>query len=137
MRDPDERILARLRAGIESWNQGLLSSAPGIWHDDILWVEPPGFPDAGTHRGRDACVARMRERLDLLGAVQIDVVRGEARGKRFLIEVVVRGQGAASGAPAQQPEYWVYEFAEDRRVLLWLEFLDRDQALVALAEGAG
>ncbi len=133
-KDPaTEQVLDRLREGIASWNAGALESAPVIWHDDIVWVEPPGFPDAGTHRGRDACVTRMRERLDLLGDIKVEVVGGEIRGERLFVEATVSGKGAASGAPAQQPEWWVYEFAEDRRIILWLEFLDRDQAEAALA----
>jgi ketosteroid isomerase-like protein len=130
----DERILERLREGIGQWNAGALDSAPEIWHDDMVWVEAPIFPGAGTHRGRDACVARMRDRLDMLGHVQIDVVGGERRGPRFLVEVIVSGEGMASGAPARQVEYWVWEFAEDRRIALWLEFFDREQAEAALAE---
>jgi ketosteroid isomerase-like protein len=132
-----ERVLASLREGFGQWNAGALDAAPEIWHDDIVWVEPPDFPDAGTHRGRDACVARMRERLDLLGHVRLELVGGERRGRHFLIEVVVAGEGAASGAPASQQGFWIYEFAGDNRVVLWLEFFDREPAEAALAERAG
>ena len=129
-----ERALANLREGFGLWNAGVLDAAPEIWHDDMVWVEAPHFPDAGTHRGRDACVARMRERLDLLGEVNIDLVGATRNGNRFLVEAVVTGEGATSGAPAAQHEYWIYEFADDRRVMLWLEFFDREPAEAALAE---
>ena len=129
-----EAALASLREGIENWNRGLLDSAPEIWHEDIVWVEPPSYPDGGTHRGRDACVARMRERLELLGPVQIELLGGEIRGRRMLIETNVRGAGATSGAPAENREYWVYEFAPDRRIIRWLEFLDRADAEAAIAD---
>lgn len=129
-----ERALEGLRQGIGQWNAGRLDAAPEIWHEDIVWVEPPTFPDAGTHRGRDACVARMRERLDMLGEVRIDMIGGERRGRRFLVEVIVTGEGTTSGAPASQHEYWVYEFADDGRVMVWLEFFDREPAEAALAD---
>ena len=133
MDDATERALAGIREGIESWNRGLLDSAPEIWHDDMVWVEPPNYPDGGTHHGRDACVARMQERLDLLGAVQIEILGGELRGHRMLVEADVRGAGATSGAPAENREWWVYEFAADRRIIRWLEFLDREAAEAAFA----
>jgi ketosteroid isomerase-like protein len=132
-----ERVLAGLRDGIASWNAGSLEAAPEIWHEDIVWVEPGTYPDGGTHHGRDACVARMRERLDLLGSVQIELLGGELRGRRMLVEADVRGAGAASGAPAENREYWIYEFAADGRIIRWLEFLSREPALAALEEGAG
>jgi ketosteroid isomerase-like protein len=129
-----ERVLAGLREGFGTWNAGALESAATIWHDEIVWVEAPHFPDAGTHRGRDACVARMRERLDLLGDVRIELLGAERSGRRFLVEAIVTGEGSASGAPASQHEYWVYEFADDRRVRVWLEFFDREPAEAALRE---
>jgi ketosteroid isomerase-like protein len=131
-----ERVLASLREGFGQWNAGVLDAAPEIWHEDLVWVEPPDFPDAGTHRGRDACVARMQERLDMLGDVRVELVGVQREGRRFLVEAIVSGEGATSGAPASQQEFWVYEFAEDDRVALWLEFFDREPAEAALAVGA-
>ena len=95
-----EAILARFREWVATWNEGGLEHAPAIWHEDIVWVEPPGFPDAGTRRGRDACVARMRERFALLGEVKVELLGAEVRGHRLFVEAVVSGEGAASGVPA-------------------------------------
>jgi ketosteroid isomerase-like protein len=133
--DRTEEVLASLREGIESWNKGLLGSAPEIWHDDMVWVEPEGFPDGGTHHGRDECVSRMAERIELLGGIQIELVGGELRGRKMLIEAMARGEGTTSGAPAEHREYWVYEFAADGRIIRWLEFLDRDAAEAAFSAG--
>jgi ketosteroid isomerase-like protein len=127
-----EEVFARLRAGHARWNRATLEGADRFWHEDIVWEEAPLFPDAGVRRGRDACVARLRERLSLLGKVQIELGEMELDEGRALVEAVVRGRGAASGIPAEQREYFVYEFADDGRIIHWREFLEREPAEAAL-----
>jgi ketosteroid isomerase-like protein len=131
---PDE-VRDRLLAGFERWNQGALGDAERLWHEDLVWEEAPMFPDSGTHHGRDACVARMRERFDLLGTVKLEVVDLEVHDELVLIEVIVRGEGTLSGAPAEGREYFVWRLADDNRVLHWREFFRREEAEEALREG--
>jgi hypothetical protein len=73
----------------------------------------------------------MRERFEFLGVVAIEVVDVDEIGDRLFADVIVRGRGTASGAPAEMHSYWVYEYADDERTIRWREFLDRDAALAA------
>jgi ketosteroid isomerase-like protein len=131
--DPAE-VRDRLIAGFKRWNEGALDDADALWHEDMVWEEAPLFPDSGTHRGRDACVARMRERFDLLGEVKLEVVDLEFHGDLIFIEVIVRGEGALSGVPTEAREYFLWRLADDNRVLHWREFLERDRAAAAFHE---
>jgi ketosteroid isomerase-like protein len=130
----DEDPRTRFARGIERWNEGGLGDAEAMFHDDMVWEEAPLFPDSGTHRGRDAFVKRMQERLDMLGDVKLEVIDAEVRGELVLLEVIVRGEGAASGAPAEAREYFLWRLADDNRVLHWREFLRREDAEAALRD---
>ena len=133
--DEAERAAAReLRERLERWNAGGLDYAREAWHEDLVWEEPPVFPDAGVHRGRAACIARMGERLALLGEVKLELLDVEVRGDRALVEVVAHGEGTASGVPAELREYFVFELA-DGQIRRWLEFLERGPAEAAFGSG--
>ena len=131
MDDAADELVARLRAGHARWNRGVLEGAERFWHEDLVWEEAPLFPDAGVRRGRDACVARIRERISLLGNVKIEIGEVEVQEGRALVEAAVRGRGATSGAPAETKEYFVYDFADDGRIVRWREFLEREPAEAA------
>jgi ketosteroid isomerase-like protein len=132
VRDRADDVRARLRAGHARWNRGALEGAEAFWHEHIVWEEAPQFPDAAVRRGRDACVARLSERLSLLGKVQIEVGEIDLHEDRALVEVVVRGQGVTSGVPAERREYFLYDFADDGRIIRWREFLERGPAEATL-----
>jgi ketosteroid isomerase-like protein len=121
----------RFRAVIEEWNERGIPAIENRWHEDVVWEEPPGFPDAATRRGREAVFDRMRQRFELLGRVRFDVAEVEEIGERLYASVIVHGRGAASGVPVEMHSYWVYDYAEDGRLVRWREFLDRDQAMAA------
>ena len=116
---------------IAEWNERGIEALRRRWHEDIVWEEAQGFPDAATRRGRDAVFARMRERFEFLGVVAIEVVDAEEIGERLFADVIVRGRGTTSGAPAEMHSFWVYDYADDERLIRWREFLDRDAALAA------
>jgi ketosteroid isomerase-like protein len=124
----------RFRQVIGEWNQRGIEAIEKRWHDDIVWEEPSDWPDAGTHQGREAVFKRMRERFAFLGVVAFDIVDVEEVGDRLFVDVIVRGRGATSGAPAEMHSFWIYEYADDERVIRWREFNDRDEALAALRE---
>jgi ketosteroid isomerase-like protein len=127
--DTEARQRADLVFGV--WNdEGLEAMAERFWHPEIVWEEPPDFPDADVHRGRDKAVQRMNERLELLGHIQIDVLDARRVGPNTLVEVVLRGTGSASGAPVERREYFLLTI-EDRRTTRFREYLDRDAAVAA------
>jgi ketosteroid isomerase-like protein len=121
----------RFRAAIDRWNERGIEAIESAWHEDAVWEEPPGFPDAGIRRGREAVFARMRERFAFLGVVSIEIAEVEEIGDRLYAELIVRGRGATSGAPAEMHSFWVYDYADDGSVIRWREFLERDEALAA------
>jgi ketosteroid isomerase-like protein len=132
--DPEARARADLVFGI--WNdEGLEAMAERFWHPDIVWEESSEFPDAGVRRGRDEAVARMNERLALLGHVQIEVLDARRIGRNTLIETIVSGEGSASGARVAQREYFVVTI-EDGVTTRFREFLDRDAAIAAAESDA-
>jgi ketosteroid isomerase-like protein len=123
--------LVRARVLLDLFNQeGIDVFAERHWDPDIVWTEPPGFPDAGVHRGRDAAVLRMRERFEFLGQVTLDVVDAWEFEDRMMLEVVVHSRGPASGAPTEQREFFLVEFSRER-ITTFREFLDSDEAFAA------
>ena len=125
----------RARALVETWNEeGLEAWAATAWSPDIVWHEPERFPDAGVHHGREACLERMRERFDWLGEVTMELVDVQQRGSRTMLETIIHSEGRQSGARASQREFLVFEIVEGGTTFL-LEYLDREEALAALAEG--
>jgi ketosteroid isomerase-like protein len=120
-----------------TWNsEGARAAAERFWHSEIRWEEPPGFPDAGVHRGREACLRRMEERFDLLGEVRIEVADAQLVGDQALIDAIVHGRGAASGAPTEMRDFFLIE-NRGRRTIRFREFLERDEALAAARASAG
>ena len=125
----------RARTLIGIWNsEGLDSWAAHAWSPDIVWHEPERFPDAGVRVGRDAALQRMRERFDWIGEVQMELVDVQQAGSRTMIEVIIHSKGRQSGATADQREFLITEI-EDGQTTLLLEFLDRDEAMAAMADG--
>ena len=128
-------LVALAREGIESWNNdGLEAFAQRWWAPEVVWEEAPDFPEAGLHRGREACVKRMLERFEAVGHVELTT--GEARqlsDRRVFFEVIVRGRGSASGVPIEMREWFISEMEQDGRAVFMREFLDREEALAAAA----
>jgi len=127
----DDRVRRRARRFFDSWNaDGVEAAAELYWDPEIVWTEAPRFPDAGVHVGREACVRRMRERFDWIGAVEIEFVDARGDKDRMLIEAIVHGRGTTSGAPVANREFFVMEF-RGAGAVTFREFLDRDEAEAA------
>jgi ketosteroid isomerase-like protein len=116
---------------LDEWNERGFDAIETRWHEDVVWEEPADFPDSATRRGREAVFSRMRERFAMLGRVRFEIVAIEEIGGRLYAEVIARGRGSASGVPVEMRSFWVYDYAEDGRLVRWREFLDRDVALAA------
>jgi len=125
---------ALAREAMAVWNEeGLEAFAERYWHPDIVWEEPQAFPDSAVRRGRDECLRRMRERLSLLGHVELKPVDVTVVGDRVLIEATVSGKGASSGVPTGMREYFVLD-SRGPQAVRFREFLDREAAAAALRE---
>jgi hypothetical protein len=133
--EADANAWERAEALVKTWNEeGLEAWAATAWSPNIVWHEAERFPDAGVHHGREACVKRMRERFDWLGEVAMELIDVQQNGNRTMMETIIHSQGPQSGARASQREFLVFEIADAGTTFL-LEFLDREQALAALADG--
>jgi ketosteroid isomerase-like protein len=129
--DPQRSRAERFRQVLEDWNERGIEAIENRWHEDVVWEEPAGFPDAGVRRGREEVVRRMRERFAMVGVVTLETVEVEEIGDRLYAEAIVRGRGSTSGVPTEMHSFWVYDYSDDGRVIRWREFLDRDEALAA------
>ena len=128
---PEGVVRRRAERFFEVWNaEGAAVAAERFWDPAIVWEEAPHFPDSGVHRGRDACVRRMRERFEFIGTVRIEVVDTRGDEERMLIEAIVHGEGTTSGAPIATREFFLMG-TEGELVTTFREFFDRDQALEA------
>jgi ketosteroid isomerase-like protein len=128
---PDDRVRRRAERFFGFWNaEGVGPAAERFWDPGIVWEEAADFPDSAVHHGRDASVGRMRERFELLGSVQIEVVDTWGDDERMLVEAVVRGRGSTSGAPTVGREFFLLDLRAGM-VTRFREFLDRDEALAA------
>jgi ketosteroid isomerase-like protein len=128
--------IAQVYAGIETWNsEGFDAFAEERWSPDIVWEEPSGFPDAGVRHGREACMQRMRERFEVLGHVEAEIVNAtELSDRVVLTELIIRGRGQASGAPTEMRDWFVSEVDDDYKAVRLREFLTRDEAVRAAEE---
>jgi ketosteroid isomerase-like protein len=128
---PDDPVRDRAQRFFDLWNaEGIEVAVERGWAPAIVWEEPARWPDSGVHSGRDACVRRMRERFDLIGAVEIELVDVWGDERAMLIEAIVHGRGTTSGAPIADREFFIMEI-EDGLATRFREFLDREDALAA------
>ena len=133
----DEReLVALVHEAYDVWNnEGLRAFAERWWGPDIVWEEPPMFPEAGVRRGREECVRRMEERFVPLGHVAIEVRDATRLGDRTVLqELTIRGRGSASGVPTEMRIWMIAELSDDLRVVWMREFLDQNEAHRAAAE---
>lgn len=135
-----EDPVAAARGGAQAFfavfnDDGPEVAAARYWHPDVVWEDAPTFPDAQVHRGREAAIARMSERFEVLSKIEIEVLGVELIGNEALIETIVRGRGSASGVPIKQRVFFLIAI-EGRLTTRIREFGDRGRALAAAGAGA-
>jgi ketosteroid isomerase-like protein len=80
------------------------------------------------YRSRDAVIDRFREDMELLGSNETVVLAIEEHGERVLIVIRFEGASTGAGAPFVQRWVYVYDFAESGRISRWRVFGDLDEA---------
>jgi ketosteroid isomerase-like protein len=102
-----------------------------VWHRDIVWHDPPDFPDAAITRGAAAVAEHLRLRLEAIGraSVVVDDVWSLGDGDAVLVALSLSTGGKSSGvALPPVPLFQILRFEEGRL---------RDQGVPAARAGAG
>jgi ketosteroid isomerase-like protein len=120
-----------IRAWIEGWNRGDLDALIADADPQIEWVVTREHPDATTHVGRDAVAEYLRDWLDTMPGLRVEIVELEERGERVLVVLRLTGTGAGSGAATQVQTAMLSTFREGRPVRTE-EFLDVEEGRRAL-----
>ena len=89
--------LDRTRDMYDAWNNGNVDRMIEFWWDDATWEESPEVPDRKIVRGRENVEARLRELIEVMGDLEMEVVELEELGDEVLGSVQVRVVGSASG----------------------------------------
>ena len=121
-----------IRRAFETWNEeGPEALVERFWHEDAVYREMPGWPDAGVFRGRDAALERMQSIVSLVGPIEVmleDLI--EAEDGRFVALVRMVGE-ASAGESSYTQSFGVVHRVRDGRVAEADYYLDPAQALDA------
>lgn len=121
-----------IRRAFETWNEeGPEALVERFWHEDAVYREMPGWPDAGVFRGRDAALERMQSIVSLVGPIEVmleDLI--EAEDGRFVALVRMLGE-ANAGESSYTQSFAVVHRVRDGRVAEADYYLDPAQALDA------
>ena len=99
-----------VRRAFAAWSEEGTAGVSPFFADEIEWHDPPEFPDADVHRGRDAVAARHGE-FGAAGVfdLKIDIDEVSADGDRLVVSTKGRGRGVRSGTPdTGLPVFWVF-----------------------------
>ena len=124
------------RAMFDAWNAGNVDRMIEFWSEDgdWIWEDFPDVPDARVIRGREPVEAHLRDVIDVLGEMHIEVEELVDLGDELLAVTSFIAKGAQSGVQLDVPAFHLIRF-EEGRVRRYRVFTDREQALRA-AEGA-
>jgi ketosteroid isomerase-like protein len=113
-----------------AWNNGNVDRMIEFWWDDATWEDAPEIPDRQIVRGRENVEARLREVIEVMGHLKMQVVDLEELGDEILGSVLLRVVGSASGISIDVPAFHLIRF-ERGRVRRYRIFTSREDALEA------
>jgi ketosteroid isomerase-like protein len=123
-----------VRAWVESWNRGDLDGLMADADPEVEWVVTREHPDAQTHVGVQAVSEYLRDWLDTIPGLRVEIVEQEESGDRVLSVLQLSGAGAGSGAATEVQTAMLSTF-RDGKPLRTQEFLDLEEGRRAFAEG--
>jgi ketosteroid isomerase-like protein len=118
----------------DAWNNGNVDRMIEFWWDDATWEDAPEIPDRRIIHGRENVEARLREVIQVIGDLRMEVVEIDELGDEVLGSVLFRVVGSASGVSLDVPSFHLIRF-EGGRVRRYRLFSSREDALEA-AESA-
>jgi ketosteroid isomerase-like protein len=125
-----------VRRGLEAFNRGNWDEVFERWFDpEIEWSDPPGFPGAGVHHGREAVKLRFAELAEMLEGFSVQPERLFDGGDDVVAFVRTGGRGRASGIDVSRPVAWVLTVRAGWIVKV-VGYEDRDAALGAAGLGS-
>jgi ketosteroid isomerase-like protein len=120
-----------VRRGLETFNRGEWDEVFEGWFDpEIVWADPPGFPGAGVHHGREAVKQRFADLAEMLEGFSVQLEELFDGGDDVVAFVRTGGRGRASGIDVSRPVAWVLT-VRDGLIVRVVGFEDRDAALTA------
>jgi ketosteroid isomerase-like protein len=120
-----------VREFAEAWNRGELDRFIDAADPDFEWVAAREHPDALTNRGIDATAEYLRDWLQTMPDLKIEIEELVEAGDRVLAVMRMTGTGAGSGALTEVRMAMISTF-RDGMPLRTEEFLDPEEARRAL-----
>ena len=128
--DPDAWLVTR---AFEAFNEHGAAGAAAWMSRWVELTDPPGWPDAGTWRGRQRAVARLEEVISDLGATSAEVTEARTVRDRVLAVFELRG---ATGTPTTPSGFAALFEVDADQILRMAVFRDREAALDAVKKRA-
>jgi ketosteroid isomerase-like protein len=126
---PADRI-ATVQSIYERWAEGDFGATFDLLDQDVVFVIPPEFPDAGKYLGSDAIAEYTRGFLEPWTRITIEAEELLPAGDSVVASVLQRGVGDASGAETELRYLQLWTFRGE--VVIRLQnFRDRGAALRA------
>ncbi len=116
-----------------AWNEEGVAGIGPFLAADAEWIDPPGLPGGGTHRGRTEIMEFLREWEGTVGVVNLEFEVEEVleTSDGYLVVSVAQGSGG-SDTPIPRHNWFHWLKIRDRVVVRAQLFLDRGEALEAV-----
>ncbi len=133
LRPVSTEVAARLRELYDGWNRGGPEAMVREgWHPEIVWHDPPDFPDARSVRGAEEVERHLEARMEILGRAKIALERAwHAPGELVLVELSLDTGGRWSGVELEVPLFHLIRLTDGRAAEV-REFMRLDQATSSL-----
>jgi ketosteroid isomerase-like protein len=123
-----------VREWTAAWNRGDVDALIEDVDPDFEWVVAREHPDPTAPRGIDEVGAYLRDWLDTMPDLQVEIVDLEEIGDRVLSVLKMKGTGTGSGATTEVVMAVITTF-RDRTPVRTEEFLDPEEARRVLDSG--
>jgi ketosteroid isomerase-like protein len=115
-----------------AWNRGDVEALIEDVDPEFEWVVAREHPDATAPRGIDEVGSYLRDWLDTMPDLQVEIVELQEQGDKVLSVLQMKGTGAGSGASTEVVMAVITTFRDGTPVRTE-EYLDPDEARRALA----
>lgn len=124
--DSKDEIYAVLKRYADAWNANDLATVMSCYHDEIVFHYFGRNPLAGTHRGKPACLAVLKQVRDKTNRKLI-AIHDVMAGDRFGV-VLAREKFERDGRQVEIDRVFKYVVRDDKLAECWV--YDEDQRLI-------